>query len=74
MQWELLILRRKSELNQKDMAKLLGISTDAYGMKERGEMQFKMNEIFAISDYFNKTVEEIFLKRNFGINEIKEVK
>lgn len=72
MQWNLIILRKESGMNQRKMADILGISADAYGMKERGDMQFKLDEIFIIAEYFDKNVEEIFLKRNFGKTEKQE--
>lgn len=69
MQWNLIIIRKEKGLNQEDVAKTLGISTDAYGMKERGKLQFKADEMFTLSNYFGKRIDEIFLPANFGNNE-----
>lgn len=71
MQWKLIILRRNKGLNQDDMAKILNISVDSYGRKERGQFQFTIDEMFLISEYFDKPVDEIFLPRN-SINNAVE--
>ncbi|GGB43372.1 transcriptional regulator [Lentibacillus populi] len=64
MQWNLIIERKKQNLSQDDLAKILNISKDTYGRKERGQLQFNQDEMFLLSEYFGKTVEEIFLPRN----------
>lgn len=74
LQWNLIRIRKELKLSQKDVAKILGISTDAYGMKERGEVQFKQDEMFILSRYFGLPMEVIFLPRDFGKTEIKEGK
>lgn len=71
-QWNLIRLRGERGLKQKDMAKLLDITFEAYGMKERGQYQFQMEEMFAISRFFHVPIEDIFLPRNFGNTEISE--
>ncbi len=73
MQWNLIRLRKEHKLLQKDMEKILSISKDSYGMKERGQVQFTMDEMFILSRYFGLPLEQIFLPRNFGNTEIKEV-
>ncbi|MGM0940323.1 MAG: helix-turn-helix transcriptional regulator [Bacillota bacterium] len=72
-QWNLIRLRKERNLTQYDMKNLLNISKDAYGMKERGNAQFTMDEMFILSKYFDLPLEQIFLPRNFGVTEIKEV-
>lgn len=69
MQWKLIITRKEKHLKQEDLAKLLKISTDAYGMKERSQLQFKADEMFILSDYFDKKIEQLFLPSNFGNTE-----
>lgn len=54
------------------MAKFLKITTESYGNKERGDNQFKLDEMFFISRLFGLPIEEIFLPRNFGNTEIKK--
>lgn len=69
MQWNLIILRKKAGMSQKQMAEYLNISEDTYGKKERGQLQFNMSEMFAIAELFNQTLDDIFLPRNFGYTE-----
>lgn len=71
-QWNLIRLRSERGLKQKDMAKLLDITFETYGMKERGQHQFQMDEMFIISRFFHVPIEDIFLPRNFGNTEINE--
>lgn len=71
-QWNLIRLRSDRGLKQKDMAEMLGITKETYGMKERGQLQFSMDEMFTISRYFHVPIEDIFLPRNFGNTEVGE--
>jgi len=61
MQWNLIRARKEQGLSQADLAKLLGISVSAYQNKETGKSSFRDYEMFTISQYFDKTIEEIFL-------------
>lgn len=72
MQWNLIRLRKENRLPQRKMAKLLKISTESYGNKERGENQFKLDEMFFISRLFGLPIEKIFLPRDFGNTEISK--
>ena len=60
MQMNLIELRKKFKLTQKDMANLLGIATKTYNNKENGKVEFLLSEMFSISSYFNLPVDEIF--------------
>lgn len=71
MQDKLIAIRRGSMLTQSDMAKIINVDLRTYQAKERGESQFKLNEMFAISEYFGMTMEEIFLNKNFMKHEAK---
>ena len=62
MQINLIELRKKFKLTQKDMANLLGIATKTYNNKENGKVEFLLSEMFSISSYFNLSVDEIFLE------------
>lgn len=72
MQWNLIRLRKEKGLTQVDMGKVLNITHESYGQKERGDRQFRQDEMFMLSDYFGKPFEDIFLDRNFGNTEIKK--
>lgn len=61
MQWELIKLRKEWGLNQSDMAKILGINVSTYQNKESGNSSFRDYEMFTLSRYFDKPIEEIFL-------------
>lgn len=69
MQWELIKKRKEAGLTQKDMAKMLGISESSYTNKERGDYQFKQDEMFMAADYFDCRIDEIFLPSNFTVRK-----
>ena len=72
MQWKLIELRNKYNFSREDIATALEMSERAYAMRERGEIQFKMNEMFAISEIFSVPLDHIFLNRNSTDTEIEE--
>jgi DNA-binding XRE family transcriptional regulator len=56
-------LRKERGITQKYMADLIGVkNTSTYNRKERGHVQFKINEMEAIKDLFQLPTDEIFLK------------
>lgn len=57
-------------MTQKDIAKKLKISVDAYREKERGNSQFRADEMFILSEFFGKPIEQIFLRRNICNTDI----
>lgn len=69
---ELCALRERCELNQSDLALVIGCSSSSYGAKERGTVPFTLEEAFAIKDAVNKILvkkhkdlvsfEDIFLR------------
>ncbi len=61
MQSKLIILRKERDIKQQELADLLNINVKTYNFKETGKSQFTMNEMFKISDFFGKSVDEIFL-------------
>lgn len=65
MQTKLKGLRSEHGLTQADLAKLLGITRQTYAEKENGNQPFKADELFAISAYFDKPIEDIFLSRKY---------
>lgn len=64
MQWNLIRLRKENNLSQSDVAELLNISVSAYQNKESSKSSFRDYEMFMLSKYFDKTIEEIFLPPN----------
>jgi len=69
MQWNLIKLRKESGLSQKQIAKILKITEESYGSKERGQNQFKSNEMFILSHFFQLPIDQIFLPPDFGNTE-----
>ena len=54
-------LRQKNGLTHKNMAELLNLKTaSAYCKKELGHVPFSLQEAKIISDFYGKTIEEIF--------------
>lgn len=46
------------------MADYLGISPKQYSHKEKGEYEFKANEMFKLRDLFDCRIEDIFMPRS----------
>lgn len=65
MQSKLLILRKEKNVTQKQMAKLIDVTMKTYSAKERGEYPFDADEMFKISNFFKKNIQDIFLPRTF---------
>ena len=61
MQEKLLVLRKKMGISQRELASYLGISLKSYSMKERGERQFTLDEMFKLRDFFGLGIEDIFM-------------
>ena len=64
MQEKLLVLRKKMGISQRELASYLGISLKSYSMKERGERQFTLDEMFKLRDFFGLGIEDIFMPRS----------
>lgn len=64
MQEKLLVLRKKMGISQRELASYLGISLKSYSMKERGERQFTLDEMFKLRDFFGLGIEDIFMSRS----------
>ena len=69
-QEKLASLRRSKNISQREIAELINVSLVTYNNKELGKTQFKASEMFIIADYFNVTIEDIFLPPNFMIREV----
>ena len=49
--------------SQHELAKLLGISTNAYNLKETGKREFRMSEINLLLELLDCKYEDIFLQK-----------
>ena len=63
MQSKLIIIRKERKISQKILADLLNISVKQYGYKENGKSVFNGDEMFAIANYLQLPLEDIFLPR-----------
>ena len=63
MQRNLLVLRETEGYTRSQLAKLLGISLKTYSQKERGISEFTQDEMFTLSCFFGKNIDQIFLPR-----------
>lgn len=64
MQSKLYSIRKSKKLSQEEMAKLLNMSRISYGKKERGDVEFTIDEMFDISNEFQLPIDDIFLPRS----------
>lgn len=74
MQDKLILLRKKNNITQREIADLLGISEKQYSYKENGKAKFNGDEMFAIAKYFNLLVDDIFLPTIHQNGEILKAK
>lgn len=65
MQWNLYRIRKEKGETQKELATLIGVSEESYRLKEKGNNQFKSDEMFIIAKHYGKTIEEIFLPTEY---------
>ena len=54
-------LRKEKGLNQEDFANILCVSRQTISSIETGKYNPSLELAFAISNYFNKRIEEIFI-------------
>ena len=64
MQWNLIRVRKENNMTQEEVANLLNISKSAYQNKEASRSSFRDYEMFMLSEYFDKPLDEIFLPPN----------
>lgn len=62
-------LRKERGLNQDDFAKMLRVSRQTISSIETGKYNPSLELAFAISDFFGKWIEEIFIYERGAENE-----
>ena len=62
-------LRKERGLNQDDFAKMLRVSRQTISSIETGKYNPSLELAFAISDFFGKQIEEIFIYERSAKNE-----
>ena len=65
MQTKLKGIRVEHGLTQADIADLIGVTRQTYAEKENGNQPFKADELFIISAYFDRPIEDIFLSSKY---------
>ena len=58
--WQLYIKRKELGKSQGDIAKMLGISTGRYQLKETLQAEFTLAECRKLAKYFDTTLDELF--------------
>lgn len=54
--------RELKAVNQSDVAKFLGISSNTYWNKENGKTEFTVSEAKKLAEYFGVSVVDLFFK------------
>ncbi|WMC94511.1 helix-turn-helix transcriptional regulator [Kineothrix sp. MB12-C1] len=64
-------LRKERKLSQDEFAKAIRVSRQTVSSIETGKYNPSLELAFTISDFFGKTIEEIFIFERSGKNEKK---
>lgn len=70
IQYKLAGLRVKNGMTKEQMAEKLNITARSYNNKESGITEFKLKEVFIISEMFQLPVESIFLDEKLVSSEV----
>lgn len=63
MQEKLLVIRSRRGYSKKFVAEYLSLSAKQYSNKEKGLYAFDGDEMFKLSELFDKSVDDIFMPR-----------
>ena len=69
MQIKLYQARKQAKLSQQEVADILGISRNSYGQKERGDVLFNLEEMFALSELLNVSLDDLFISNKEGMSK-----
>ena len=69
MQIKLYDARKRSKLSQQEVADILDISRNSYGQKERGVVPFNSEEMFALSELLNSSLDDLFISKKEGVTK-----
>lgn len=69
MQIKLYQARKQAKLSQQEVADILGISRNSYGQKERGDVLFNLEEMFALSELLNMSLDDLFISNKEGMTK-----
>ena len=65
-------LRKALGLNQEDFARAIRVSRQTVSSIENGKYNPSLELAFVISDFFGKSIEEIFLHKTLNSTELQE--
>lgn len=60
-------LRTTKNLNQKQAAKMLGVSVDTWGNWERGDTEPSVSKAYQIASEFNVSIDDIIFLPNVAV-------
>ena len=60
MNYQVLVARKERKLKQKDIAKKLMLSRQAYSRKENGTQDFTETEMKRLAKFYGMTLDELF--------------
>ncbi|HEN0239801.1 TPA: helix-turn-helix transcriptional regulator [Streptococcus agalactiae] len=60
-------LRTTKNLNQKQAAKMLGVSVDTWGNWERGDTEPSVSKAYQIASEFNVSIDDIIFLPNIAV-------
>ena len=69
MQIKLYQARKEAKLSQQEVADILGISRNSYGQKERDDVSFNLEEMFALSELLNISLDDLFISNKEGVTK-----
>lgn len=58
--WNLYIARNEAKQSQREVAKVLGISTQRFQLKENGKAHFTLPEAQKLSEMYGIPIEQLF--------------
>ena len=71
---KLLEFRRQYKLSRAEIARLLGMSENAYSARERGERQFSLSDVIEISNILaltdNEIIDAFFIGNGYDENDV----
>ncbi|ATH60228.1 helix-turn-helix transcriptional regulator [Staphylococcus nepalensis] len=57
---KVVIARKRKNLNQRQVARIINTTPETYCNKENGKKDFKLPEMQKLAKYFNKSLDELF--------------
>lgn len=68
MHMSLYSIRKSKEINQDEMARVIGVSTQQYGKRERGLISITLEEAHLFSQKLDTPIEDLFPEYFFNVD------